>query len=224
MAETMPKETDLSLVERLHCGDTAALEGLIERYGSRVYRLAYHITRNEADAQEVVQDVFLAVFRKIHTFEGRASLGSWLYRVATNTALLKIRSRPADREVSLDSQLPSFLPDGHRAGDLATLNADWSQTPEAELLSQETRAILSRAIDGLPAQYQAVLVLRDVEGFSNEEVAEMVGETIPAVKSRLHRARMVLREELTRYLGPRQQARVHESRLPRSPGIGVNGS
>jgi RNA polymerase sigma-70 factor (ECF subfamily) len=213
MAETMPTETDLSLVQRLQCGDTAALEELIERYGSRVYRLAYQITRNEADAQEVVQDVFLAVFRKIRTFEGRAALGSWLYRVATNTALLKIRSRQADREVSLDSQLPSFLPDGHRAGDPAALNADWSQTPEAELLSRETRDILSRAIDGLPDQYRAVLVLRDVEGLSNEEVAQAIGESVAAVKSRLHRARMVLREELTRHLGPRQESGVHERRF-----------
>jgi RNA polymerase sigma-70 factor (ECF subfamily) len=226
MAGRMPvnMDTDLSLVERLQSGEAAALEGLIERHGSRVYRLAYQITRNEADAQEVVQDVFLAVFRKIHTFEGRAALGSWLYRVATNTALLKIRSRRTDREISLESQLPSFLPDGHRAGDPATLNADWSQSPEAELLSRETRDILSRAIEGLPDQYRTVLVLRDVEGFSNEEVAEMVGETTPAVKSRLHRARMVLREELTRHLGPRQQARVHETRLPRNPGLGLDGS
>jgi RNA polymerase sigma-70 factor, ECF subfamily len=157
MVKTMPTETDLSLFERLQSGDPAALEGPLERYGSRVYRLAYHITRNEADAQEVAQDVFLAVFRKIHTFERRAALGTWLHRVATNTALLKIRSRPADREVSLDSRLPAFLRHGHRAGDLGTLNADWSQTPEAELLSQETRDILSRAIAGLPAPYRAVL-------------------------------------------------------------------
>jgi RNA polymerase sigma-70 factor (ECF subfamily) len=217
-------DSDLSLVERLQCGDAAALEELIERHGSRIYRLVYQITHNEADAEEVVQDVFLAVFRKIRSFEGRAALGSWLYRVATNAALLKIRGRRADREVPLDSQLPSFLADGHRAGDPAYLNADWSQTPEAELLSQETRNILSRVIDDLPDQYRAVLVLRDVEGLTNEEVAEAVGESVAAVKSRLHRARMVLREELTRHLGPRQRARVHESRLTASPGGGLNGS
>lgn len=202
MVET---EADLTLVERLRGGDAAALETLMERYASRVYRLAYGITRNEADAEEVVQDVFLTIFRKIHTFEGRDALGSWIYRVTTNAALFKRRGQRTECKVSLDSQLPAFLPDGHRAGDPAFGGADWSQTPEADLLSGETRAILHRAIDALPAQYRAVLVLRDVEGLSNEEVAEVVGDSVAAVKSRLHRARLVLREELTRHLGPRQR-------------------
>ena len=192
-----------AVIERLRGGDTVALGTLMDRYAPRLYRLAHGITRNAADAEEVVQDVFLTLFRKIDTFEERAALGSWLYRVATNAALIKRRGRRPDREISLDTQLPSFLPDGHRAGEPTYVNADWSQTPEAELLSQETRSILSRAIDGLPDQYRAVLVLRDVEGLSNEEVAEVVGDTVAAVKSRLHRARMVLREELTRHLGPR---------------------
>jgi len=195
-------EADLQLVERVRTGDAAALETLMDRYASRIYRLAHGITRNEADAEEVVQDVFLTVFRKIHSFEGRAALGSWIYRVATNTALVKRRGKRAEIEVSLDSQLPSFLSDGHRAGDPAFILADWSRTPETDLLSRETREILHRAIDALPDRYRTVLVLRDVEGLSNEEVVEVVGESLAAVKSRLHRARMVLREELTRRLGP----------------------
>ncbi len=195
-------EADLALVERLRGGDAAALETLMERYASRVYRLAHGITRNEADAEEVVQDVFLTVFRKIHTFEGRAALGSWIYRVTTNAALIKRRGKRVEVEVSLDSQLPTFLPDGHRAGDPAFVMADWSQTPEADLLSGETREILSKAIDTLPDRYRTVMVLRDIEGLSNEEVAEVVGESVAAVKSRLHRARMALREELTRHFDP----------------------
>lgn len=203
MVET---EADLTLVERLRSGDAAALETLMERYASRVYRLAYGITRSEADAEEVVQDVFLTIFRKIHTFEGRAALGSWIYRVTTNAALIKRRGQRTEREVSIDSKLPTFLPDGRMTGEPAILMADWSRTPEAELLSQETRAILHRAIDALPDQYRPVLILRDVEGLSNEEVAEVVGDSVAAVKSRLHRARLVLREELTRHLGPRQRS------------------
>jgi RNA polymerase sigma-70 factor (ECF subfamily) len=207
----MESGVDLALVERLRAGDAAALETLMERYASRVYRLAHGITRNEADAEEVVQDVFLTLFRKIHTFEGWAALGSWIYRVTTNAALIKRRGQRTEREVSLDSQLPTFLPYRHRAGDRDFLLADWSQTPEADLLSRETRAILERAIDGLPDQYRNVLVLRDVEGLSNGEVAEAVGDSMAAVKSRLHRARMVLREELTRHLGPRSQAANREA-------------
>jgi RNA polymerase sigma-70 factor (ECF subfamily) len=195
-------EPDLALVERLQSGDTAALELLMERYASRVYRLAHGITRNEADAEEVVQDVFLTVFRKIQTFEGRAALRSWIYRVATNAALIKRRGKRMEVEVSLDSRLPTFLPDGHRSGDPAFVMADWSQTPEADLLSGETRQILSQAIDALPDRYRTVLILRDIQELSNEEVAEIVGESLAAVKSRLHRARMALREELTRQFGP----------------------
>ena len=197
-------DSDLVLVERMRGGDTGALEALMERYASRCYGLAFGILRNTADAEEVLQDVVLTLFQKIHTFEGRSALGSWIYRVTTNAALIKRRGRRSDREVSLDAQLPGFQPDEHREGDRAYLVADWSRTPEADLMSHETRAILQRAIENLPEQFRAVLVLRDVEGLSNEDVAEIVGDSVPAVKSRVHRARMALREELTRHLGPRQ--------------------
>lgn len=176
------------------------------RYGTRVYRLAYGITRSEADAEEVVQDVFLSLFRKIDSFEGRAALGSWIYRVTANAALIKHRGKRFEREVSLEEQLPTFLDDGHRAGDRAWVLADWSRTPEEELLTAETRAVLNRAIEALPDHYRAVLVLRDVEGLANEEVAEALDESVATVKSRLHRARMALREELTRNLGPEKKA------------------
>lgn len=194
-------ESELKLVERLRGGDAAALETLMEHYGSRVYRLAHGITRNEADAEEVAQDVFVNLFRKIETFEGRSALGTWIYRVAANAALIKRRGKRFELEVALEEQLPTFLEDGHRAGDRAWVLADWSRTPEEQMLSAETRAVLNRAIDELPDHYRAVLVLRDVEGLSNEEVAEALGESVPTVKSRLHRARMALREQLTRHLG-----------------------
>lgn len=193
------------MVERLRRGDTAALEALMERYAPRVYRLAYGITRNQADAEEVVQDVFLNLFRKIDAFEHRAALGTWIYRIAANTALVKRRGKRFEREAPLEEQLPTFLDDGHRAGDRAWVLADWSRTPEQELLAAETRAVLNRAIGALPEHYRAVLVLRDVEGLGNEEVAAALEESVASVKSRLHRARMALREELTRAFlgGPR---------------------
>jgi RNA polymerase sigma-70 factor (ECF subfamily) len=196
-------EGELSLLERLRSGDPAVVEALMEQYASRVYRLAYGITRNQSDAEEVVQDVLLTICRKGESFEGRSTLGSWIYRITANTALNKRRGKRQTVETSLEAQLPSYREDGHREGDRLYVLADWSQNPEAELLSGEVRAILNRAIDGLPDHYRAVLILRDVEELSNEEIAQTVGESVASVKSRLHRARMALREQLTRHLGPR---------------------
>ncbi len=199
----MGDETEGATLARLREGDTGALELLMERYASRVYRVAYGITQNTADAEEVAQDVFLTLYNKVDTFEERAALGSWLYRVAANAALMKRRTRRSDREISLEPLLPTFRPDGHRNADPELVRADWSQVPDSVLLSQETREVVRRAIDALPDAYRTVVVLRDIEELSNEEVAEAVGESVAAVKSRLHRARMALREELTKHFGPR---------------------
>lgn len=188
----------LTLVRRLRNGDASALEELMERYAASLYRIVYAVTRNSEDAEEVVQDVFLSAFRKLHTFEGRAKLSTWLYRIAINTALNKRRGKRADVEVPLEDCLPTYQADGHRDGARAFVLADWSQNPEAELLSLEARAALDRAIDGLPPRYRIILVLRDVEGLSNEETSALLAEPVSAVKSCLHRARMALREQLTR--------------------------
>jgi RNA polymerase sigma-70 factor, ECF subfamily len=190
--------TDLAVVRLLRAGDATGLEALMEAYASRVYRLAHGVTRNLADAEEVVQDVFLTVARKIAEFEGRSALSTWIYRITMNTALNKRRGKRSEVEVSLEEYLPTFKEDGHREGDRSFLLADWSRTPEEELLSEEGRAAVQCAIDTLPDHYRAVLILRDVEGVSNEEAAEVLGESVASVKSRLHRARMALREQLTR--------------------------
>jgi RNA polymerase sigma-70 factor (ECF subfamily) len=197
-------EADLELVARLRAGDAAALEPLMARYATRVYRVAFGITRSESDAEEVVQDVFLSLFRKIDAFEGRSALGTWIYRIATNAALLRRRGKRHELEVKLEDVLPTFREDGHREGDRAWLLADWSAGPEETLLSREARAAVDRAIAALPDHYRAVLVLRDVEELSTEEVAAALGESVASVKSRLHRARMALRELLTRHFAPRQ--------------------
>src|SRR5437899_6902917 len=191
-------EADLSLLGRLRAGDANALEALMGQYSARVYRLAYGITRAAGDAEEVVQDVFLTICRKSESFEGRSALGSWIYRIATNAALNKRRGKRLELETSLEELLPTFEADGHRAGARMYILADWSQNPEEELLCDERRRVLERAIDSLPDNYRAVLILRDVEELTNEEVAALLDESVSSVKSRLHRARMVLREELTR--------------------------
>jgi len=198
----MDTASEMVLVERLREGDASALEALMERYASRVFRVARGIARTDADAEEVVQDVFLALARKIGSFEGRAQLSTWIYRVATNAALLKRRGKRVQVEVSLEEHLPSFKEDGHRDGPRDYVLAEWSRTPEAELLDGEARTVLARAIDQLPDTYRAVLILRDVEELSNEETARILGESVGSIKSRLHRARMALREQLTRHLAP----------------------
>ena len=197
-----PQPSEAALVARLRARDPGALEILMERHASRVFRVAFGITRNEADAEEVVQDVFLSLFEKIAGFEERAALGTWLYRVTTNAALLRRRGKRLELEVSLEDQLPTFLDDGHRAGERSFLLADWSAGAEEGLLTGETHARVRQAIDRLPSHYCAVVLLRDIEELSNEEAAEILGEPVSSVKSRLHRARMALRETLTRIMTP----------------------
>src|SRR5262245_1758413 len=148
------------ILARLRAGEPAAIELLMTSYADRVFRLACGVTRNEADAQEIVQDVFLTVVRKHASFEGRAALSSWIYRITMNAALNKRRGKRAELETSLDAELPTFHADGHREGDRSYLLADWSETPEEAVLSGESREVLRRAIDGLPDHYRAVLVLR----------------------------------------------------------------
>ena len=199
MAET----DDRTLLDRTVAGDADALEALMRRHSGRVYRLAYGITRNHADAEEIVQDVFLTLVRKGAGFEGHATLTTWMYRVTTNAALNKRRGKRRELEVSLEEHLPTFKEDGHRDGERSYLLADWSGMPEARLVSAEVRKLLEQAIDTLPDHYRAVLILRDVEELSSEEVAGIMDDSVGSVKSRLHRARMALREQLTRRLGGR---------------------
>jgi len=187
---------DAELVERLKTGDREAFGALLRRYQGKVYRLAMNMTRSPQDAEEVTQDVFLAVYRKIGDFDGRAAFSTWLYRVASNAALMKLRGRRSEPHLSIEEEGPAFAPDGHFARPVA----DWSELPEDRLLSAERRRVLEQAIDALPPDYKAVVVLRDVEGLSNQEVAEILGATVLAVKSRLHRARLALRERLAAYL------------------------
>jgi len=194
----MSAVAEATLVDRLRARDPMALEALLARFAARLYRLAHGITGSTADAEEVVQDVFLTAYRTIDGFEGRASLGTWLHRITVNAALNRRRGKRREVEVPIEECLPRFLDDGHREGDRTYLLADWSAAPDEELLSRETRRMVRTAIDRLPDDHRAVVLLRDVEGLTNEEAAEALGESVAAVKSRLHRARMALREQITR--------------------------
>jgi RNA polymerase sigma-70 factor (ECF subfamily) len=183
---------DDQLLEGLRRGDSIAAERLVARYGKRAYRLAMGITRNTADAEEVVQDALWSVIRRIDTFRGDARLGSWLYRIVANAAFAKLRQRAARRrEIALDEMPPAAREDG--AGP-----ADWSGPLDDPAIRCELRAALSTAIDELSPPYRAVVVLRDVEGLPIAEVARSVGVPISNAKTRLHRARSFLRRRLTR--------------------------
>ncbi len=183
------------LVARLQAGDPAAFEDLVDRYGDKIYRLAAGITRNSADAEDVCQEVFLSVLRNVKAFEARSALGTWLYRIATNAALMKLRSRPAGSFAAWEDELPQFPPNGSHAIPVA----DWSESPEGSLLEEEARSVLQEALAVLPPEYRTVVLLRDVEDLSAAETAETLGISVAAVKSRLHRARLFLRARVSGY-------------------------
>ena len=186
-------EHDRDLLEALRSREPLAAERLVDTYGERAYRLARRITGNGPDADEVVQDAFWAVIRKIDSFRGESAFGSWLYRIVANAAYQKTRSRNNRRhEVSLDEVLPLFDGSGHHAAPVD----DWSPYVEDPALQAEMRMALGAAIDALPAPYRTVLILRDIDGRSCAEIADALGLNVCAVKTRVHRARLFLRKRL----------------------------
>lgn len=189
-------DVDAALVEALRRDEPEATEQLVERYGDRVYRLAVRITGSNEDAEEAAQDALWTAARKIHTFKGDSAFGSWLYRIAANAAYQKLRTRKAKaREVALDDVLPSL--DDRRHFEPMD---DWSNRVDEKALQGELRAVLENAIAALPPDYRTALVLHDVEGLSNPDIAEALGISLPAVKSRVHRSRLFVRKRLAEYL------------------------
>jgi len=196
-AGTPRVDRDATLLEGLRRGDAGAAELLLDTYGDRVYRLAIRITGNEQDAEEVAQDALWTAARKIDTFKGESAFGSWVYRITANTAYQKLRGRRGRRnEVLWDDLQPAF--DEHRQHTEPV--ADWSGKVEEPALQTELRTVLTTAINDLPADYRMAFLMHDVEGLSNPEIAETLHLSLPAVKSRVHRSRLFLRERLSRYM------------------------
>jgi RNA polymerase sigma-70 factor (ECF subfamily) len=183
------------LLARLKAGDRAAFAQLVEEHSSRIYGQALRMMQDPAEAEEILQETFLQVVRHIENFRGQSQLGTWLYRIATNQALMRLRRK---RPPSLP--LEETGPDG-----VETLlpSADWSKRPESELLNQEARDEMEQAIADLPENLRIVFLMRDVEGRSTAETAEALDLSISAVKSRLLRARLKLRNELSVYFSER---------------------
>src|SRR5438046_107050 len=195
--ETRKADTDAALVEALRREDPDAPEQLVETFGDRVYRLALRITGSNEDAEEVAQDALWTAARKIHTFKGESAFGSWLYRIAANAAYQKLRTRKAKaHEVALDDVLPALDGDGQHFEPMD----DWSNRVDEQALQGELRRVLTTAVDALPHDYRTALVLHDIEGLSNPDIAEALGISLPAVKSRVHRSRLFVRKRLAEYM------------------------
>ncbi len=200
MSSDFRTRSDEDLVQLAQAGDTRAFDVLVSRYQEKVYRLSYKILRHEDDASESLQDAFLSAFRGLKNFKAESTFSTWLYRIATNAALMKYRKR-RDGHVSLEqSQSGAEEAEGLQI-------PDWSTQPVQDLLDGETRDVMEEAFDRLPEELKQVFLLRDVEGRSNAEVAEQLGLTIAAVKSRLHRARIHLRDRLNRYFADKMTRR-----------------
>jgi RNA polymerase sigma-70 factor (ECF subfamily) len=186
---------ELDLANQAKQGDHAALTELVSRYGRKIFRLARHITQNDQDAEDVLQDTFLKAYSRLDQFQGNSKFYTWLVRIAVNEALMRLRRRKGSHTVSLDEELETG--DGSIPREIASEEDD----PEQSYGREELRESLERAIDSLAEAYRAVFLLRDVEGFSTEDTAAMLGLSVSAVKSRLLRARLQLRNKLRRRLG-----------------------
>jgi len=189
-------DRDAALLEALRRREPTAAERLVVTYRDRAYRLAARITRDEQDAEEVVQDAFWAVVQKIDSFRGESAFGTWLFRIVANAAYQKLRSRQSwRRDVPWDEALAVSMFD--EQGRPVVPMSTWSACRDDQSTQQELRAALTGAINELPSAFQTVLVLRDVQGLSTSETAELLSLSVPAVKTRVHRARSFLRKELS---------------------------
>jgi RNA polymerase sigma-70 factor, ECF subfamily len=190
---TVAREDEHLLVAAAKNGDLSAFSELVSRYERKIFRLTMNITRNREDAEDAMQDAFLKSYAHLKDFEGSSRFYTWLVRIAANEALMRLRKRrpnqfSLDEPIATDDQelMPREI-------------EDWGPSPEQRYAQSEMQEILSSVIDELEPSFRTVFVLRDVENLSTEETAKIVGISVPAVKSRLLRARMKLREKLHRY-------------------------
>jgi RNA polymerase sigma-70 factor (ECF subfamily) len=181
-----------ALIAQSREGDAEAYGQLVRRYQSKIFRLAQHITQNREDAEDVLQETFLKAYEHLDQFQGNSKFYTWIVRIAVNQSLMKLRRRKNDKSVSMDDAIDT-------GEDMIVREiAAWDENPEERLSREEVGGILDSAIENLEPPYRSVFVLRDIEELSTEETAEALGLSVPAVKSRLLRARLQLREKLTR--------------------------
>jgi RNA polymerase sigma-70 factor (ECF subfamily) len=194
-----PPHPDIELVARAKAGDAAAFEQLIRQYERQIFRTAQHITQNREDAEDITQDVFFKAFQKLDQFQGNSKFSTWLVRIAVNESLMRLRKRKTSKTVSMDQDVQT------EEGSIPRDFAEWRPNPEQNFNQAELAEILRKTIAGLPPGFRTVFTLRDIENLSTEETAEALGLSVPAVKSRLLRARLQLRERLSRYFGKNKE-------------------
>jgi RNA polymerase sigma-70 factor (ECF subfamily) len=199
MQQSLQSEAEIDL-DLLRSGDKAAFTQLVERYADPLYNLALKLLGNQQEAEDALQETFLNAYKAIDSFEGRSSLNTWLYRIAYNTSLMQRRKKRA-ATVSIDE--PLTKDDGQV---IPRQFFDWCCLPERDLLSEEALEMMDDAVQQLSESLRSVFVLRDVEGLSTSETGEVLDLSESAVKSRLHRARLLLREQLSTYFAGRGSA------------------
>lgn len=187
-----PAFDESALVTRAKAGDVDAFSELVKHYDRRVFRMAKQITQNDDDAEDVLQETFLKAYTHLDDFQGNSKFYTWLVRIAVNEALMKLRKRRSDRTVPLDEPIDTG------EDEMVREIAVWDENPEETYSREELADILDQAVQSLKPAYRTVFILRDIEEMSIEETAEALGLSISAVKSRLLRARLQLREKLTR--------------------------
>jgi len=186
------------VIERLKSGDQGALETIFNLYSVKLYNIALRILGEPADTEEIIQDVFWTVYRKAKSFQGNSQFATWLYRLTVNAALGKIRRRKNNKEVDYEEYLPKFQTDGHHS---VRPVVDWSDNLDEQYSKHELQEVLGKALNELKPLDKSVVVLSDLEGLSDKEIAVSLGLSVSAVKTRLHRARLFLRGKLAVHLG-----------------------
>jgi len=181
--------TDDALVKRAQQDDERAFGELVTRYESKVYSLAMKMLRNPEDAEDVLQETFLRAYRGLKSFKGNSTFSTWIYRITANSALMRLRKK----------QLPQVSIEDSDERETPIAIADWAPGPAEQLLNQEMQRVMDEAIESLPHEFRQVFILRDVEEMSNSDVAEILDLSVAAVKSRLHRARLKVRNRLAQY-------------------------
>jgi RNA polymerase sigma-70 factor (ECF subfamily) len=195
----LERETEVELARQLMAGEPEAFDRFVEHFRSKIYQYSWLMCGQREDAEEVAQETLLNAFRNFNHLREPERVRPWVFQIAKNACLMKRRKSvfAPSREISLDDFLPAMDHDG---GHVRLEIADWSGVPDRQLLQSEMKQVLDRAIGELPESYRSVILLRDVEELSTLETAQVLDLKEDAVKTRLHRARLAVRQKLDEYL------------------------